>query len=126
MDTQVRVIGAVRPTDRPSALYCRVCAAYKIPKFKSLSTNLPIPVPRDISTAHCFDCDTFGGLVWVEKPAKWVPVCGDPACQGTCLNPACIPPPKEEAPSRRSNGLHYFIAGVLVTATLEFLRRAFT
>lgn len=123
----------VRPVDRPSTLFCRVCAK----EDENRETKNGKPLPSDISLLRHIPCNSTGALVWTWRtwqeeeapaPKKWEPHCGDPKCTGLCMDPECVPPeePKKEivlpptaVPVRYR--LKYFALGVVIHQLFIYL-----
>lgn len=116
-----------RPIDRPSTVWCGVCNAVNTTKFTSISKE-NIPTPMNLRRFQ-HTCGALGSLKFrytgeISEPiptsngwcnatvVKPTPHCGNIGCDGSCLDPLCVPPPP--TPPSNSKSLWAFCAGAIV------------
>ena len=114
----------IRPKDRPSDLWCHVCQRYVAKTYHNPLGGRRRTFPDNVADSPCSFCFAIGSLSWTYEveDKKWEPSCGNPDCQGECLNVSCIPPENQKMTDKeRFLRIRMFSAGMVCTVLLECL-----
>lgn len=118
-----------RPIDRHSIVWCKVCSS----EVKSFTIDdKSVPMPMNLKDWQHRPCGAFDAMIfrYEGEPKEKIPTsggfcnpavvrplphCGNPSCDGTCLDPLCNGMPSPVKPSRiKTNPFWVFCGGVLV------------